>query len=151
MQERQAGVAARHHQRHVVRGGDRIDDAGERVLLQPDLDVGVGVGPERLAVEPGGLLERLLDAAEGARLALPPGVVGEPVVGQIAGPAHQHEVGLHLGVAGLGLLDDAADGGLVEHLPDRHRLHRLDDLERALAPAVSTSALVARMRFMGLA
>ena len=28
--------------------------------------------------------------------------------GQIAGLAHQHEVGLHLVVAGLGLLDDAA-------------------------------------------
>ena len=58
-----------------------IDDAGERVLLQPDLDVGVGVGPERFAIEPGGVFERLLDAVEGARLALPAGVVGEPAYG----------------------------------------------------------------------
>src|SRR5687767_12562784 len=31
--------------------------------------------------------------------------------------------GLHLGVAGLRLLHDAADGGLIEDLPHRHRLH----------------------------
>ena len=75
------------------------------------------------------------DAAEGGGLALPAGVVGEPVVGQLAGAAHARQVGLHLVVAGLGLLDDAGDGRLVEHLPHRHRPHVGDDLEETVRRA----------------
>ena len=113
--------------------GDRIDDAGERVLLEPDLDVAIGARPQALAIERGGVPQRVLDAVERARLALPAGVVGEPVVGQFASPAHDRQIGLHLGVTALGLLDEAAHGGLVEHLPDGHRPAVVDDGEQRLA------------------
>ena len=112
---------------------DRVDHAGERILLQPDLDVGVGVAPQVLAVEPGGFFERVLDTVEGAWLTLPARVVGEPIIRQRSVAPHDCEVGLHLGVAGLGLLDDSADGGLIEHLPHRHRLAGFDDGEQCLA------------------
>src|SRR5262249_41952928 len=88
---------------------------------------------ERLAVETGGLLQRLLDAVEGGRLALPAGIVGEPVVGQVPGAPHQREIGLDFAVAALGLLDQAVDGGLVEDLPHRHRPAGGDDLQHRLA------------------
>ena len=116
--------------------GDRVDDAREGVLLQPDLDVGVGVIPQRLAIEPRGLLQRGFDAVERPRLALPAGIVGEPVVGEIARPAHDREVGLHLGVTALGLLDEAAHGGLIEHLAHRHRLAGIDDVKQGFAPCL---------------
>jgi hypothetical protein len=53
-----ARVAARHHQRHVVFCGDRVEDAGESVLLAPDFDVGVGVRPQGLPVELGCRFQR---------------------------------------------------------------------------------------------
>jgi hypothetical protein len=56
-----------------------------------------------------------------SRFPLPPCIVSQPVMRQDPGLPHQHQVGLYLGVAGLGLFDDVADGGLVEDLPDRHR------------------------------
>jgi hypothetical protein len=135
MQEREAGVAARHHQRYIEHGRYWQDHASQGVLLKPDLDVAIGVGPEGFPVEAGGIVERLLDAGECPWLPLPPGIVGQPVVRESPCFPHQYQVRLHLGVAGLGLLDDVANGGLVVHLSDRHRLHRRHDLEQVL-PAV---------------
>src|SRR5258706_11106016 len=62
VKERQARVATGDHQRDVKLPRDRIDDAGERVLFQPNLNVSVDVVPQRFAVEPCGLFERALDA-----------------------------------------------------------------------------------------
>jgi hypothetical protein len=44
------------------------------------------------------------------------------------GPAHHGEIGLHLDVAALGFLNEPPDRGLIEHLPDRHRLHGGNDV-----------------------
>src|ERR1700730_9363752 len=81
---------------------DSLEEAGDRLftftrlpvqiptqiaaalLLAPDLDRDLGVAPQRLAVEPGGFLQCLLDTVEGARLAHPTGQVGERVVWQAA-------------------------------------------------------------------
>src|SRR5262249_35450047 len=60
--------------------------------------------------------------------------------------AAQGEVGLYLGVAGLGLLDQAAHSRLIEDLTDRHRPHGPDDLVAA-RPAPLDLRLVARWRF----
>src|ERR1700722_9639327 len=45
VKESDAGIAASRVQRHVVLAGDWIYHAGERILLQPDLDPCVDVGP----------------------------------------------------------------------------------------------------------
>ena len=82
VQEAQRGIAPRHHERHVELRSDRIDDAAQRVLFEPDFDVGVGVAPQRFAIEPRRVFERFLDAVERLRLALPARGVGEPIVGQ---------------------------------------------------------------------
>ena len=55
MQKRQAGVAARHHERDVVSGGDWIQHAGQGVLLQPNLDVDALIIPQAPAVKLRGL------------------------------------------------------------------------------------------------
>jgi hypothetical protein len=65
VQQAQRGAAARHHQRHLKGVGDWIDDAAERIPLQPDLDVGIRVAPQRLALELGRVVERFLDASLG--------------------------------------------------------------------------------------
>jgi len=65
----------------------------------------VKASPKVLAVERGRCFERFLDTVEGPRLALPPRVVGEPVVGKLARPAHYGEIGLDLAVAALRFLD----------------------------------------------
>jgi hypothetical protein len=60
-------------------------------------------------------LNRPIDAVEGARLALPAGVVSEPVKG--SSPARRMTVrSVDLAVTALGLLDETMDGGLIEHL-----------------------------------
>lgn len=41
-----------------------------------------------------------------------------------------NEIGLDLGVARLGLLDDAAHAGLVEHLAHGHRPHLTDNIQQ---------------------
>src|SRR5262249_9688933 len=81
MQERVRGIAARHHQGHVVHLGDWVHHAGKRVLLQPNFNVTVGLCPKALPVEFCGLAKRLLYAIEGTRLALPPRAVRQMVVG----------------------------------------------------------------------
>src|SRR5262245_33576528 len=75
----------------------------------------------------------MFDAVEGARLPLPSRVVGEPIVGQRPIAPHLGQVDLDLGVAGLGFLDEAANRGLIEHLPHGHRLALVDDREQSLA------------------
>ncbi|MBV9824419.1 MAG: hypothetical protein JO001_01870 [Alphaproteobacteria bacterium] len=79
------------------------------------------------------IVQRVLDAVERARLTLPPRVVGEPGIGQIARPAHQNKVGLDLVVAGLGFLNETTNAGLVEDLADRHGAHRRDDRVKVLS------------------
>src|SRR6516162_2354635 len=80
-----------------------------------------------------GFLEGILDATECVWLPLPASVVSEPVVRQFPSPAQHRQVGLHLDVAGLGLLDEVANGGLIEHLSHRHRLAVVNDDEQSLA------------------
>src|SRR5262245_66403035 len=48
--KRLRGEAAGYHQRHVVFGGDRIDDAGKGSLLAPHLDESIAVAAEGAAV-----------------------------------------------------------------------------------------------------
>ena len=45
VQKGQARVAAGHHQRYIVSAGDGEHDAGQSVLLEPYLDIGVCIGP----------------------------------------------------------------------------------------------------------
>jgi hypothetical protein len=136
VQKREAGITACHHRRHIVHTGDGQHDAGERIVFQPDLDVGVGIRPKAFAVEGRGISERLLDAVECARFALPASVIGEVVVRQHAVAAHLCEIDLNFAVTAFGFLDEPADRCLVEHLPDRHRPARLDDLEQCLTPGL---------------
>src|SRR5207302_4950572 len=113
--------------------GDRVDDAAQRVLFQPDLDIRLDVGPERLAVKMRGLPQRLLDAVERFWFPLQSEIIDEPTIRQHTSLAHDHKIVLHLVIAGVGLLDDAADAGLIEDLPDAHRPHLVHDPEEVHA------------------
>src|ERR1700730_1359377 len=70
-QKRQARVALRHHERHVILGCYWRNHARERVFFKPNFDVAIGAGPQGLSIKPGGFPKRLLDAVESAGLALP--------------------------------------------------------------------------------
>jgi hypothetical protein len=89
-----------------------------------------------LAVKVRCLLKRVGDAVEGGRLPLPAGIVSEPVIRQVAGPAHDGEVALDLGVPALGLFDEPAHRGLIEHLPHGHRPTSLDNVKQGLAASL---------------
>jgi hypothetical protein len=126
VQKREGREAARDHQWHVVFRGDRRDDTGERVLLEPQLDIDVDVGPDRAAIESRGFLEGVDDAVEGLGLDLPAGVIRDVPI-RNPGAAPQSDQGsLHLVVTGLGLIDDAPDRGLEVGLPDTAGLDFLD-------------------------
>src|ERR1700730_16805473 len=83
------------HLHPVTRPNSNTNRGGtERLLLAPDLDRDLGVAPQRLAVEPGGFLQCLLDTVEGARLAHPTGQVGDMVVWQPDWAPQIHEITL---------------------------------------------------------
>src|SRR5215469_13854387 len=71
------------------RARSRVDHTGQCVLLAPDLDIDIGIAPQRLAVEPGGLLQCLLDTVEGCRLAHPARQIGDVAIGQETSPTQQ--------------------------------------------------------------
>ena len=130
----EAGVAAADHQRDVVARGHRHQDAGQRVLLEPDLGIQIQVRPDGPAIGRRRALDRFGQAVIGDRLALPARVVGDRGERDPALAPQIDELALDLGVAGLRLLDEAAHGGLIEHLPHGAWLRDADDLDQRLGP-----------------
>ena len=96
----------------------------------PEASTADSLGPQGARSE----LERLFDAVKGARLALPSRIIGEPVIWERAITAHLRQVDLNFGVTTLGLLDEPMNGGLIEDLPNGHRLTGFDNLEQGLTP-----------------
>jgi hypothetical protein len=69
-------------------------------------------------------------AVERPRLALPARRIGDVAVRQRPESAQVDQFGLNLRIAGLGLVDEAADARLIENLTHGHRLHRRDDAQQ---------------------
>jgi hypothetical protein len=108
--------------RDVVFGRHVVEHAGQRVLLAPDLDIAVGLGPDRPPIGLAGDPQHILEGVIAARLAHPPRVVDQPAEGHAVVEPQLDQAGLDLGIALLGLLDDAVGRGLIEDLADRRRL-----------------------------
>ena len=88
MEEADRAVALGDHQGHVVFFGFLHDDAGQGVLLDPDLDLNVRRGPEIAPVQFRCRLQAVLDAREGRGLPHPPGIVGDVFEWDLTGLAH---------------------------------------------------------------
>ena len=101
VQERQRSVATRDHQRHIKLARDGLDHAGKRIFLKPDFDIRWNIRPQSFSVELRCHFERIGRIGESLRLALPAGVVGQPIVGQLTGAAHSNQIGLNHPVATL--------------------------------------------------
>src|SRR5215831_11910120 len=114
---------ARDHKRHIVKRRDRIDDAGERVLLGPDLDVIVSREPQVLAVELSGSFERRLNAVMRRRLAHPAGGVGDIAVLKFPFATELQNLALDLGIVLVVLADagEASDFSLIVETADGYR------------------------------
>ena len=123
--EAQAGVALAGHQGHIELRGDIEEHAGEGVFLDPDLAV-IRVGgrvPQGAAICPLRGLQQVTDAAVGAWLVHPTGVVCQPVPGQFTVEPHLlRETADRALVFRFGLVDGSYGCQLIKQLPDRHRL-----------------------------
>ena len=78
MQVGKRRIASGDEQRHVPRCGLLEDDAGQRILLAPDLDIDRLLIPDCPAARFRSVLERLPEAVVAARFPYPARVVGDP-------------------------------------------------------------------------
>src|SRR6516162_2759607 len=128
MQEAYRRVADGAHQRHVVLVRYQFEDADQRVLLDPDLNVRGCFLPWVSAVAAPRVVERLDDPLNGLGPSRAPALVDDPFVRDLFRAAQVGQEVLDLVVFGLGFADDAVHDGLIVDLPDGHRLIALNDL-----------------------
>jgi hypothetical protein len=112
----------------------RRDNAGERVFFEPNFHIGIGVAPKGFAIGRGRIGQGLVDAVEGDRPPLPPGMIDDPAIWQPAFPAHGEKIALNPVIAAFVFGDGAANGCEIEDLADGCGLRGFDDGKQLFTP-----------------